>query len=234
MTRAGKKITDLLARPIAFHRVLVDLTGSVTAALMLSQSLYWHRKCPDDGRESGWWYKSREEWTEETGLSRYEQETARKKLVKLGVLEEKLAGNPARLWYRLDEDKIAAFLLAGFPPTGIPPTGRLKSSQQDSGKPSSSHYTETTAEITTIPGLDPKAWSAWENYRRQIGKPLKPVSIPAAMRKLASFGHEQLDVVEQSVANGWQGLFPIKRTTDRRPDNSAPGRVRAANGIHRF
>ena len=60
------------------------------------------------------------------------------------------------------------------------------------------------------PGLDPAAWSRWCGYRKQIRKPLKPVSIPAAQRELAAFGSDQSAVVEQSVAQGWQGLFALK------------------------
>lgn len=60
------------------------------------------------------------------------------------------------------------------------------------------------------PGLDPAAWKRWCDYRREIRKPLKPVSLPAAQRELAAFGCDQSAVVEQSVANGYQGLFALK------------------------
>jgi len=60
-------------------------------------------------------------------------------------------------------------------------------------------------------GLDLATWERWTAYRSEIRKPLKPASIPAAQRSLAAFGSEQAAVVEQSIANGWQGLFPIKR-----------------------
>lgn len=59
-------------------------------------------------------------------------------------------------------------------------------------------------------GLDPKAWEAWVEYRRSIGKKLKPASHPAAMKALAKYGAAQAAVVEQSIANGWQGLFELK------------------------
>lgn len=59
-------------------------------------------------------------------------------------------------------------------------------------------------------GLNFEAWERWEGYRKLIRKPLKPVSIPAAQQALAAFGSEQSAVVEQSVANGWQGLFALK------------------------
>ena len=72
------QLLQLLDRPIAFHRCFVTLTGSVTAALMLSQALYWQRRCKEP---EGWWYKTLEEWTEETGLNRRETEAARIKRI---------------------------------------------------------------------------------------------------------------------------------------------------------
>lgn len=80
------RFLKLLDRPIAFHRCFVDLAGSVTAALVLSQAIYWQKRILED--RDGWWYKTRSEWMEETGLSRRQQETARKCLKQLGVLVE--------------------------------------------------------------------------------------------------------------------------------------------------
>lgn len=62
----------------------------------------------------------------------------------------------------------------------------------------------------SVDGLDPEAWDAWVDYRTKIRKPLKPVSMPATQRALAAFGCDQAAVVEQSIANGWQGLFAMK------------------------
>ena len=61
-----------------------------------------------------------------------------------------------------------------------------------------------------IEGLDPKAWEAWIGYRQSIGKALKPASHQQAMKALAKYGSSQMAVVEQSIANGWQGLFELK------------------------
>ena len=59
-------------------------------------------------------------------------------------------------------------------------------------------------------GLDLKAWKRWSDYRKEVRKPIKPASVLAAQRKLAGFGANQASVVEQSIANGWQGLFALK------------------------
>jgi hypothetical protein len=65
-------------------------------------------------------------------------------------------------------------------------------------------------EVTT-PGLDTEAWETWIKFRREIRKPVKPASIPAAQLELAAFGIDQRAVVQQSIAAGWQGLFPLKQ-----------------------
>jgi hypothetical protein len=58
--------------------------------------------------------------------------------------------------------------------------------------------------------LNLDAWSRWETYRREIKKPIKPASILAAQRKLAGFGTTQSATVENSIAEGYTGLFPPK------------------------
>ena len=42
---------------------------------------------------------------------------------------------------------------------------------------------------------------------------MKPVSWPSAMQALAKHGRNQMAVVDQSIANGWQGLFALKSGT---------------------
>ena len=167
-------LLQLLDRPIAFHRCFVTLTGSVTAALMLSQALYWQRRCKDP---EGWWYKTRDDWAEETGLSRYEQEGARKRLRELGVMQEHLRGLPATIWYRVNEERLLEGLskvaqratsnpvpVGGKPAVQLvenQPTGWRKNHQLVGGKPpnklagfaptfkGTETTTETTTEITT-------------------------------------------------------------------------------------
>jgi hypothetical protein len=89
----------LLDRPIAFHRTFVPLTGGVLSALMLSQAIYW---TPRGYAGDGWFHKSQEEWEEEIGLSRWEQETARKRLRLTEFWQEDRKGIPAKMWYRVD------------------------------------------------------------------------------------------------------------------------------------
>jgi hypothetical protein len=107
---AGRATTDaaplsviwpLLGRHIAFHRRLVDLTSSVKAALLLSQSIYWTRHGRDIAQTGGWFHKTTEQWAMETGLSAKEQASAREVLRSLALLDDQRMGIPARLHFRL-------------------------------------------------------------------------------------------------------------------------------------
>jgi hypothetical protein len=55
-----------------------------------------------------------------------------------------------------------------------------------------------------------KAFMRWHGYRIEIRKPLKPQSLQAAAEEFAKLGDHQAAVVQQSISNGWQGLFPLK------------------------
>lgn len=155
------KLIDVLDRPIAFQRAFVSLGAGITGALMLSQAVYWSKRTDVEG---GWFYKTMEEWEAETGLTRSEQEGARKKLVKAGVLEEQRKGVPCRLFFRVCLDVLAANLGAEKPKTskrksrnpvcGKPAnkdaqnqqSGMQDSCKQASGNPA--NITENTTEIT--------------------------------------------------------------------------------------
>ena len=66
--------------------------------------------------------------------------------------------------------------------------------------------------------LDANAWVEWCGYRH--GRKWTPRAAELAIAKLAELraaGHDPRLVIEQSIANGWTGLFPIKAMrTDQR------------------
>ncbi len=97
-------LLDVFDAPVTFHRCLVPVTGGITSALLLSQAIWtsqWLEPAAD-----GWFLRSQDEWTQETGLSRWEQESARRALRRSGLLEERRIGMPARLWFRVRPDAV--------------------------------------------------------------------------------------------------------------------------------
>lgn len=123
MDSGNQHIDRLLDRPVAYHRVFVDIAGSIHGAVMLSQALFWHHRVPA-GRD-GWWWKTYDEWDAETGLSRRLVDSARKALVAVGVMQFRSAGFPRRCWYRVDAAALNAVLeqlLAAAPTTASVPS----------------------------------------------------------------------------------------------------------------
>ena len=90
-----------VGRPIAYYPRLRKITGSTVATIFLCQFIYWKGK---EKSGDGWIYKVQEEIKEETGLSRYEQETARDHLKERGLLSEKKEGLPCQTFYKINYD----------------------------------------------------------------------------------------------------------------------------------
>lgn len=166
--------TDAFDRPIAFHRVFRRITGSLTAALFLSQAWYWSTRTGREPEADGlhWFYKTQKEWEEETTLSEKEQKTARKVLVELGFIREERRGLSPKLWFALDHEKIMA---AVFGNTCSPVAGSpdLPSREQVISQ-GGNLYTESTAETTqetTSLAETPKV--AQEKSRDDVNDPYK-------------------------------------------------------------
>lgn len=100
------KLTEFLediGRPVSYYPSLRPITGSVNASIMLCQFIYWRGKERDP---DGWLYKSQKEIESETGLSRDEQENARRKLRKAKIIEEMKKDVPCRLYYKIDLNRV--------------------------------------------------------------------------------------------------------------------------------
>jgi len=94
-----------LGRPVVYYPSLNAITGSVAATVFLANLFQWSgtQRDPD-----GWIYKTQEEIEMETGLSRREQETARKQLRAATLLREERRGVPARLYYLIHVETLNA------------------------------------------------------------------------------------------------------------------------------
>lgn len=151
---------------IPFSPALARTIGNVEATVFLCQACYW-QSIVGNGK---WFYKlrdaerdsegrivppsdpSRQSWEWETALSRARQESARKHLTALGVLEQKLCGLPAQLYFRVNLERLIELLSNQLAET--PPTGWNEAPRQDggdhAGKPAEAppaKRTKTTAEL---------------------------------------------------------------------------------------
>jgi hypothetical protein len=200
-------LDSILDRPIAFQRAFKNITKNTVAALFLSQAWYWSKRHNED---DGWFYNTQEDWEEETGLTRYEQETARKILRRLGILEEKLVGVPARLYYRVNKGRIAEMLNFQFGET--PHTSLGENCKQDRGiSPNINKNPETSAENAPM-------------QPEPIAESQEPAGADAPARvPSADTVQERIDAFPQDVQLGVQLIYqyfqvipPVRPATQAR------------------
>ena len=220
-------ISDFLDRPIAFHRAFVAISGSVTGAVFLSQALYWSKRTTSS---DGFFYKTQAEWEEETGLSRREQETVRKRLKAIGILSESLRGTPAKLYYKVEIDVLESALSPDKSAQNVQPS-MAESAKLDVRKAPNPH-TEITTEITTknaprrdvgfcddLPDwIDENLWADFVEHRKSIRKPLTAKASKMIIDKLSKImaaGHSPESVIKESIMNGYRGVFmPHSKPTE--------------------
>ena len=95
------ELLRIIGKPIAYYPQLAKPLGGVNASLLFGQFFYWK----DKGSSELGVYRTADEIEVETGLSRDEQRTARKKLRERGVLIETEKRIEHRIYYKLDLDR---------------------------------------------------------------------------------------------------------------------------------
>src|SRR5438270_1616649 len=84
-------------RPVLYNPFYAQVAGSVAGGVFLARAIYWSVKKSD-----GWFYQTREEWEQQTYLTRRQQEAARTELRRLKVLEERQVGLNRTIHFRIN------------------------------------------------------------------------------------------------------------------------------------
>src|SRR5688572_90399 len=209
-------IKQRLSRPVAYYRVFARIAGGATAGLMLSQAWYW-TQTEIVRKRGGWFYKSAREWQDETGLTRREQETARKKLKARGLIEERLKGIPATINFRIVQESLIDLLK-------LDNESGEKLVTAVQSQPVS--LSEMTCEITKAPDkLGQNSHSITENtqeiteQRIKLDNTTKDHRMPAAS--------DEIDQMATSNFGGTPSLLKDDHQTSARKSTAAPrGRPR--------
>ncbi len=92
-----------------------------------------------------------------------------------------------------------------------------KSKEDNSITPLNPPKGEKVEEILLPPTLDfpefKSAWKDWVAYRKEKRQPLKASTVKGQIKFLAEHPAEAVEMIQQSIRNGWQGLFELKDYT---------------------
>ncbi|RKW32898.1 MAG: DNA replication protein [Kingella sp. (in: b-proteobacteria)] len=146
-----------LGKPIAYYPKLAKSLGGARCSLLFGQLLFWQDKTDNPLGV----YKTVAELEEETGLSEDEQETACKKLIKLGVLTKTYKRLQHRMYYKLNAEKFNEIMAQyeaaretgnpPFPKPEIPLSGKGESGVGETGNPPLDETGNPTFGTTEIP-----------------------------------------------------------------------------------
>lgn len=105
-------ISHLNARGfVQFHPLLAAKLESHKCAIVLGHMLYWTKHLAiTQAHRRGWFFLTSRQLQDATGLTAREQVSVRQQLVSAGLIEEALAGKPAKLHYKLKTQKLAQLL----------------------------------------------------------------------------------------------------------------------------
>jgi cytoskeletal protein RodZ len=127
-----QKVKDLLPnRIVGYSPDLARMVGGVTTGLFLSQLLFLSDK---GSNPEGWVYKSEAEMGQETGLTKREQQTARRKLLSLGVIAVMRGGWKNTYHFKVIWEKLYQ-VIAGVQRAQTVPTEKSESVQNVSTEP---------------------------------------------------------------------------------------------------
>lgn len=142
----------LNSKPIVVQPLYIDLAGSITAGMMLSQMVYWWYAMD----EKPFW-KTNEDWQHELRMGRDELLLAKKNLRKLKFIKMDVKGAPPKTYFSIDTEALIKALVELSEPefsiVGKPNNQSSEEADSNSretqqlkvGKPDNS-YTESTSE----------------------------------------------------------------------------------------
>lgn len=102
-----------------------------------------------------------------------------------------------------------------YNPPIIPPGGLAREKEQGSS-------IQREIENLDIADSLKEALKDFSEMRKKIRKPLTEKALELTIKKLntiAPTDEEKIQVLEQSIMNSWQGVFPIKENYQRKPNN---------------
>jgi transcription initiation factor IIE alpha subunit len=188
-----QKIKAMLPnRVVGYSPDLAKLVGGATTGLFLSQILFLSDK---GANPEGWVYKSEQEMGKETGLTKREQQTARRKLLSLGVIAIMRGGWKNTYHFKVIWEKLYQ-VIAGIQRPQNVPTEKSEPAQTVPTEPEQNVSTaiiecqqnaatrwkqnaatqnrENNTEKKEIEKTDRENQTIWENAREQITKDLPP------------------------------------------------------------
>lgn len=229
-------IVSLLANDnyIVVNRDIAHLLG-LDGAILLGELCAQANK-----HQTEWFYLQQKKIEENTTLTPYKQREALEVLQKHKLVSMKKEGLPAKNYYKIEQENLCQIfnnkMLKNLT------TGGENFKQQNNNDNNSNVHsvhlsTSPDGEVDSfsmltkggfaevldsfsVSGKKKEAVLEFIKMRKLIKKPMTPHALELALKnlnKLSSDEGTQIAILEQSIANSWQGLFPLRSESSSAP-----------------
>ena len=196
------------------------LDAAVLLAHLASVQVYWENR---DGLKDGMFFDTAEHIHDETTLSRFKQTKAINALKERGVLKTTRMDVPAKMYYSIDEivlevilkNKISNNLKTRVKETSKQELKKLenynknKEIRLENNKPK-----DTVGDVMKdVPTDLVDVVEAFVEHRKKLKSPMTGTALKIALTKANKIANGDVNTVraifEQSIGNGWKGVFPL-------------------------
>lgn len=211
----------VLAQLAGFGRVVTEWKkvreGALRGWIECADGRLYHPVVAAKAREA-WSSKIEQRWkTECARIKKHNQRHGTK--IQFPTLEAFLSQGPMRL-VSGDNGEESHGTKQGSPkpvPRETPSKGQEQGQEQ--GERQGQEKTKSATSALELPDFVPvETWTAFVDMRKKLKSPLTEHAAKLAigeLEKLMAEGHRPRAVLEQSILNGWKGLFPIKSNVTR-------------------
>lgn len=180
------------------------------------------------GDEEGWFYQTAETIEEITGLSRFKQDNIITELEKQGIIKKEVRGIPAKRYFKLDCEPLANKFVNNSQ------TSMQEIRKQDCEKLATNKEHNNKERNKERNNKEPSAYdllseglkSTFDEYRK-MRKEMKSKMTDRAetllinkLNKMATTDKEKIDILNQSIMNGWKSVYPIKDNMQSKKEKS--------------
>ncbi|TCP18082.1 hypothetical protein EV693_10347 [Nicoletella semolina] len=212
-----------LGQPIAYYPQLAKPLGGVTAAVLFGQIFYWQDKTENPLGV----YKTQAELEQETGLGRREQETARKKLVELGILIETHKRLEHRIYFKLDLAKFDA-LMESIREVANPPFVNTKITTENTNNTNLTVSNARTRKSDALDlleqfGITGQLAEDFVKHRKACRSTITKTALDGFQREADKAGISIQQAVSISIERGWRGFKSSWEWEDAQPKSRQRG-----------
>lgn len=217
---------------ISVNKVLAKKFG-INEAIILgelaSEYDYWNGR---EELQDGFFYSTVDNISKNTTIGEKQQRLAINNLVSAGVIEVKKMGLPAKRYFKINEIKLMEVICCcdfeqnKFLPNGGTCNSQMAELDTPNGRTNKNNIitiTNNNKEYIKEESIKKKkcysddemlnqAILDFIEYRKGIKSPMTDKGIKLLINKLnelSSNSNEQIEILNQSIVNGWKGVFPL-------------------------